>query len=252
MIITVKDKNICESCLNKTCSFVDAVVKHDFFDIRTETTVCPTGVLIDGPDLDADSISGNENCVHCGICVKSCCQQNISGSISEGEECDYSKLTEPQLNAIAGTYLNRIIGFAANTNRNKAMMFDGYAVHRMGIRMFVEVDWNNDSLECTRRLLGDFLTNPSSVNIRTGIVILQSLPKRGTHDVFDILEKLKTFPTTDDVCIYFSTFDVLRKLYLSLDNYDYSMDELFHNPLTENTTEYISRINTLCGGEIMV
>lgn len=252
MIITIKDKNICENCLNKTCSFVDAVVKHDFFDIRTETTVCPTGVLIDGPDLDADSISGNENCVHCGICVRSCCQQNISGSISEGEECDYSKLTEPQLNAIADTYLNRIIGFAANTNRNKAMMFDGYAVHRMGLRMFVEVDWNNDSLECARRLLGDFLTNPSNANINTGIVVLQNLPKRGTHDVFDMLEKLKTFPTTGEVCIYFSTFDVLRKLYLSLENYDFSMDELFHNPLTENTAEYISRIKTLCGGEIMV
>ena len=246
MIITIKDKSLCENCMNKTCSFADAVVKHDFFDIRTETTVCPAGVLLDGPDLDTDSISENDSCVHCGICVKSCSRQNINGSIMEGEECDYSKMTEPQLNAIAGTYLNRILGFAANTNRNKAMTFNGYAVHRSGLRMFVEVDWNNDSLECTRRLLGDFLTNPSTVEIKTGIVILQDLPKRGTHDVLDMLEKLKAFPTTTDVHIYFSTFNMLRMLYLSLDNYDYSMDEIFHNPLTGSPDGYISHIKRIC------
>lgn len=247
MKITIKDRSLCENCNNKTCSFVDAVVKHDFLDIRTETTVCPVGILIDGPDLDFDSISENDSCVHCGICVKSCSQQNINSSTLEGEECDYSILTEPQLNAIAGTYLNRILGFAANTNRNKAMSFDGYAVHRTGLRMFVEVDWNNDFLECTRRLIGDFLTNPSNTSIKTGVVILQSLPKKGTHDIFNMLKKLEAFPTTTDLRIYFSTFDVLRKLYLSLDNYNYSMDELFHNPLIENTTEYISHIETLCG-----
>lgn len=252
MIITVKNKDLCETCINKTCSFVDAVVKHDFFDIRTETTVCPVGLLLDGPNLDTDSISENDDCVHCGICVKSCCKQNINYSILEGEECNFSTLTEPQLNAITCTYLNRILGFAANTNRNKAMMFDGYAVHRTGLRMFVEVDWNNDSLESTRRLLGDFLTNPSDTNIKTGIIILQSLPKRGSHDIIDMLEKLKEFPTTTDVCIYFSTFNMLRKLYLSLDDYNYPINYLFHNPLAENTTEYISRINRLYGGEILL
>lgn len=246
MIIKIKDRNLCENCTNKTCSFVDAVVKHDFFDIRTETTVCPTGVLLDGLDLDTDNITETECCVHCGICIKTCHLQNINGSISESEKCNYSKLTETQLNAIAGTYLNRILGFAANTNRNRSMAFDGYAVHRTGLRMFVEVDWNNDSLECTRRLLGDFLTNPSNVSIKTGLVILQDLPERGTHDTFNTIKKLNTFPTTADVCIYFSTFDILRNLYLDLENYNYTMDELFHNPLVEDTAEYVSRINALC------
>lgn len=252
MVISLKERSICENCLNKTCSFVDAVVKRDFFDIRTETTVCPSGVLLDGPDMDAPKISDNDNCVQCGICVKSCSQNNIACNIAAGETCSYSSLTEQQLNAIAGTYLNAIIGFAANTNRNKAMLFDGYAVNKNGIKMFVEVDWNNDSLECTRRLLGDFLTDPSKSNINTGIVILQNLPKRGTHDVFDLLAKLTIFPTTTDVKIYFTTFEILRLLYLSLDSFEFNMDILFHNPLKENTMEYISRINRLLGGEVII
>lgn len=248
MIITIKDKNLCERCLNKTCSFVDAVVKHDFFDIRTETTVCPVGVLIDGPDLDMANITDNDSCVHCGICIRSCTLNNINFSNPKKERCDYANLTEPQLNAIAGVYLNRILGFAANTNRNKAMMFDGYAVHRTGLKMFVEVDWYNDSLECTRRLLGDFLTNPSKTNINTGIIVLQNIPQKGTHDIFDLLEKLKVFPTTSDICIYFSTFDILRTLYLHINDYNnISIDELFQNPLIEDSTAYISRVNSLCG-----
>ena len=68
----------------------------------------------------------------------------------------------------------------------------------------------------------------------------------------NMLEKLKEFPTTTDVCIYFSTFNMLRKLYLSLDDYNYPINYLFHNPLAENTTEYISRINRLYGGEILL
>ena len=130
-------------------------------------------------------------------------------------------------NAIACSYLNHIFEFAANTNRNKALQFDGYASTVNGKEAFVQIDQDNDSLESVRRLIGDFLLySPADRKIQIGIVVLQELPKEGSRDVYNVLESLKNFPTTSDYKFYFTTFKLLRFIALHLESSDFDFADL--------------------------
>lgn len=91
------------------------------------------------------------------------CHANNLEVTDDGQSLDFSGLSEFQINAIALSYLDQIVEFAANTNRNRSMNFDGFMQTRAGEACFVEVDYGNDSLECCRRLVGDFITYEGNI-----------------------------------------------------------------------------------------
>ena len=229
MSVRIKDTGICTSCGNQDCCFKDAQIRTNFYGIRSETTVCPTTLLSDNPINIAkdDNIIRDKNCINCGLCTLSCHRQNLSCDDFYYEDNPFENLSEPQLNSIACSYLGYLFGFAANTNRNRAMQFDGYVSTNHGVEAFVEVDKENDSLESVRRLIGDFLLcSPTDRAINTGIVVLNDIPKAGSRDVYEVVKKLSEFPTTDKYQIYFTTFRLLRLLALNLKCTDFSYSDL--------------------------
>lgn len=215
MSIVINDVSICETCINRNCSFRDAQLKTNFHGLRTETTVCPTSYLSESPL----NISSHSVCINCALCQLSCHNNNLMCSDLEYDSDSFNNLTDTQANSIACSYLNHLFGFAANTNRNKSMQFDGYVSTSHGIEAFVEVVKKNDSLECVRRILGDsLLYSPYDREINNGIVVLHELPKKGSHDVYNVLESIKNFPATDNFNFYFVTFNLLRFLALNICN----------------------------------
>lgn len=238
MHIRIVDNDKCEACINRTCAFVDSRIKEQFYSIRTEATICPVGVLID----ETKATSFGEKCVKCALCVNSCIEQNLEIE-QYSHDLDFDGLSELQYNAIALSYLDRIVGFAANTNRNRALAFDGFLQTYSGESCFVEVDYNNDSLECCRRLLGAFITYEGGLGpIRNGLIILREFPREGSRDVFSVIEKLSSFPTTKDCSIYFCTFSMLRHMMLFLATEKKSLSELFFNPRHEHLSDYLQRL----------
>ena len=147
---------------------------------------------------------------------------------------NFLNLSTPQCNAIACSYLNHIFEFAANTNRNKSLQFDGYVSTRNGKEAFVQIDQDNDSLESVRRIIGDFLLySPSDRKIQIGIVVLQELPREGSRDVYNVLDALKAFPTTSNYKFYFTTFKLLRFIALHIEFSDFDFEDLLLD-LSEN------------------
>ena len=254
MRIKIIDTKVCESCRTKKCSFVDSIEKQNFYNLKSESTVCPTGKLVTGPD-DGDFEKGyicstkDAKCINCGLCIKQCPYNNLTVEDYEFITTDFEGLIELQYNAIALSYINNILDFAANTNRNKALNFDGYANSVDGEQCFVEVDSQNDSLESCRRIIGDIISynNNKSTDdkIFNGLIVLKELPKVGSRDIYTLLEKMLAFPATKNFNIYFSTFDVLRHLNLFAEDKTYTFDEGFFNPRQENTEDYITRINSI-------
>lgn len=235
MSIKIKDIEICSQCGNKDCSYIDARVKTNFYGLRTEETVCPTTVLTDGPlEKAKNDILDDKNCINCCLCELSCHCKNIECINVEYTKNNFSNLSTPQCNAIACSYLNHIFEFAANTNRNKSLLFDGYVSTRNGKEAFVQIDQDNDSLESVRRIIGDFLLySPSDRKIQIGIVVLQELPREGSRDVYNVLDALKAFPTTSNYKFYFTTFKLLRFIALHIELSDYDFKDLLLD-LSEN------------------
>ena len=241
MSIKIKDIDICSQCGNKDCSYTNAEIKANFFGVRTEETVCPNAVLIDGPlDKVKNSILVDQNCINCGLCAINCHSNNIDCDNLDFFNDDFKDLNRLQYNAIVCSYLNRIFGFSANTNRNKSLQFDGYVCTINGKEAFVQIDYNNDSLECARRLIGDFLLfSPSDRKIQNGIIVLNDFPRKGSNDIYNVLQAIMEFPTTYNFKFYFTTFKLLRFLALNIntaENLDFddllidlTSDSSFHN-----------------------
>lgn len=252
MSVKIKDIEICSQCGNKDCSYIDARVKTNFYGLRTEETVCPTTVLTDGPlEKAKNNILDDKNCINCGLCELSCHCKNIECVDVEYNKNNFSNLSTPQCNAVACSYLNHIFEFAANTNRNKSLQFDGYVSTINGEEAFVQINQDNDSLESVRRLVGDFLLySPSDRKIEIGIVVLQELPKEGSRDVYNVLEALKTFPTTCNYKFYFTTFKLLRFLALHMEFNDFDFEDLLLDLSNSNSIHDLhSTLNTIAPEE---
>lgn len=254
-MIRIKDISICENCQNLACSFLKTgLTRHDFCKLSSETTVCPTQILSDGPYdaalksgvIDKD-LSSKKICIDCGLCVKNCPFSNLefSSLTFDINNEAFSQLTSPQLRATITSYLGLLFPFAANTNRNKSLLFDGILFSPTEIKSFVEIDWNNDSLECARRLLGDILTYRRSAKVDSGLIILQDLPKEGSCDVFNVLEKIKVFPTTHSIDIFITSIPIIRWLALHATSSQFEVKDIAYNPLIESKEEYLDRINGL-------
>ncbi len=245
MKIIVKDREICLLCQNKICAYSNSVIKENFHGLRSETTVCPVALLQDSPlDLTDTGIIDKSECICCGLCELSCSYyKNLDCEIDDYLYDNFLGLTEQQYNAIACSYLHFLIGFSANTNRNKSLQFDGYVSHGSGEEAFVEVDYSGDSLESVRRLLGDrLLYSPSDREIKNGVVVLRSMPQKGSRDVYNLLEKIKEFPTTKDMNIYVTTFSILRLLALNLQHIELTFSEALFDVLNETEEQYVNKI----------
>lgn len=254
-MIRIKDTSICSTCQNLSCSFLrTGLTRQDFCKLTSETTVCPTQILSDGPYesalkngiIDKDA-SSKKLCINCGLCIMNCPFSNL-------EFCDlsfdlenesFSQLTSPQLKAAVTSYLGFLFTFAANTNRHKALLFDGIIYSSIESKTFVEIDWNNDSLECTRRLLGDFLTYKKSANISSGLIVLHDLPSMGNRDVYNVLEKIKQFPTTQNIKIFITSIQILRWLALFAPSKTYEVFDVAYNPISETKDNYLLRLNKI-------
>ena len=245
MKIKIINPELCETCLNRTCAFVDARMKEQFYSLKTETSVCPKNILEDGTKPS----SFREKCINCALCVKSCYADNLK-IVDYIQDFGIVNLNEIQYNAIALSYLDKITGFAANTNRNRSLNFDGFLQTSSGESCFVEVDYNNDSLECCRRLLGAFITYEGNIGpIRNGLIVLQEFPREGSRDIFNVIEKLTAFPTTKDCRIFFCTFSMLRHMMLKLSTKNACLSDLFYNPNNlkgETIADYQRRITKEC------
>lgn len=238
MQIRIINPDLCEACANRTCAFVDARMKEQFYSIRTETTVCPLAILVD----ETKPASFGDKCVKCALCVESCFANNLE-IVDYDPHFEIPNLLELHYNAIALGYLDKITGFAANTNRNRSLNFDGFLQTRTGESCFVEVDYNNDSLECCRRLIGAFITYEGHIGpIRNGLIVLHEFPKEGSRDVFNVIDKMMAFPTTRDCKIYFCTFSLLRHMMLKSNTSNLTLAELFYNPMVGTTKDYLQRI----------
>lgn len=252
MSIKINNIDICTSCTNKICSYCNSTIRENFHGLRSETTVCPVTILQDGPlDLAEDGVINNDDCINCGLCELSCFfYNNLNCTITDYRIDDFENLSEQQYNAIACSYLHHLVGFAANTNRNKALQFDGYVAHGSGQEAFVEVDYKSDSLESVRRILGDrLLYSPSNREINTGVIVLKEMPKRGSRDVFNLLDMMAKFPHTSDMKIYFTSLLVLRLLALNIQHGEFELSDILFDIVNETEEEYIERISILIPDE---
>lgn len=245
-MIHIIDKSICERCSRLSCSFLRTFqTRTDLFRLSMETTVCPTQVLSDGPDDDAlkeGLIS--KKCISCGLCIKNCAFANLklANDISQFDSSAFANLTEPQLNAVVSQYLALLFDFAANSNRNRPLLFDGVFISSNEEICFVEIDWHNDSLESARRLLGDILLYRPNSPVSNGLIVLEQYPSEGNRDVYNLLRHTKDFPKTSTINIHITTIQTLRVLALSLPKSQYTIENLFFNPLSETLEEYKLRI----------
>lgn len=246
MKIKILNSSVCEQCSVHSCSFLNmAMTRTDFYRLPSETTICPTAAISeDGPNEKEleDGYLKSKNCIKCGLCVKHCTHQNLAVEDFESDARAFANLTNEQLNASTSVYLSSLFEFAANANRNRSLPFDGYLTAR-GEEAFVEVDWNDDSLESLRRILGDMLICYQGRQITNGLIVLSHIPIEGSRDVYEVIRKLKTFPTTGNIHIYLTTFSILKTLCLYLPDGKYGLAELFYDCLGECKEDYIARLN---------
>jgi ferredoxin len=252
MSLRINDIETCMSCANKICTYCNPTLKEKFYGLRSETTVCPVTLLQDGPlDLSENGIIDKDECINCGLCVLNCYYHcNLNCIITDYRRDDFENLSEQQYNAIACSYLHNLVGFSANTNRNKSLQFDGYVSHDSGEEAFVEVDYRSDSLESVRRILGDrLLYSPTDREITTGVVVLKELPQKGSRDVYNLLMKISQFPHTSNIKIYFTTFLILRLLALNLQHGEFELSEVMFDIMNETEEQYMERISQLIQDE---
>lgn len=254
MKIVIKDTDVCIKCTAKRCSFINlASIEHAFFNLSSETTICPTSAIggsgPSGKSIEKQFIIAEKGtcCVECGLCVKHCSHQNLSIENYNANTSAFGNLTSLQIKAVTSLYLNGLFGFAANTNRNNSLSFDGYVASEKGEEAFVEIDYKDDSLECVRRLLGDIIKYSDIHKVKNGIVVLSKLPQVGSRDVYNLLEKMQKFPSTNDICIYMTTFSHLRAIYLYImeSNASYLFEDLLYNPIKEDIRTYQKKVENL-------
>ena len=249
MKIKILNPTQCETCNAKSCKFLTtSTVKEDFHRLSSETSICPTSAIDEnGPsetDLKNKSIS-TPSCVECGLCVRFCAHNNLIAERGPSVTDKFEKLDAIQLKAVTSLYLSLLFDFAANTNRNQSFPFDGYVSTHLKDEAFVEINAGNDSLECLRRLLGDFVTFSASHPISAGIIVLTDLPKAGSHDVFPVIEKMKEFPTTRNLRIYMTTFSILRNLCLSCIPKVQRFRDVLFDCENEKRADYLNRIKSM-------
>lgn len=252
MKIAIQNIEVCAKCTTKSCSFINlARIEREFFNLSSETTICPTSAIGgSGPSeksIEKHFIIAEKGtcCVECGLCVKHCSRQNLFIEDYNANTSAFGNLTNLQIRAVTSLYFNGLFGFAANTNRNNSLSFDGYVASEKGEEAFVEIDYKDDSLECVRRLLGNIIKYSDTHEVKNGIVVLSRLPQVGSRDVYNLLEKLKKFPTTKDICIYMTTFSHLKAMYLYLKPSMYLFENAFYNPIKEDIYSYQKKIKNL-------
>lgn len=216
MKIKINDPKKCENCNAKSCKFLTVVkAKSDFIRLSSETSICPTSAIDENGPSESDlrnKFIGGGSCVECGLCARFCAHENLTVESCSSEGDKFGNLDAIQLKAVTSLYLSLLFDFAANTNRNQSLPFDCYVSTSSGMEAFVEIDVGDDSLECLRRILGDIVTYSHSRSITNGIIVLSSLPKSGSRDMFAVIEKMKQFPTTRNLNVYITTFSILRML----------------------------------------
>ncbi len=252
-MISILNTDVCANCSAKNCSFTNITrIEQAFFNLSSETTICPTNAISGtGPSeksVEKQIIVAEKGtiCVECGLCVKHCSHHNLAIKNYNTDISSFGYLTNMQIKAVTSLYLNGLFGFAANTNRNNSLTFDGYVASDMGEEAFVEIDYNDDSLECVRRLLGDIIKYSNSRKVKNGIVVLSRLPQHGNRDVYTLLRKLNNFPTTNDIRIYMTTFSHLRKIYLHIPQSNLlSFENVFYDPIKESMSAYETKVEKL-------
>ena len=242
MSISIIDIEVCQNCKKETCAFIDRVTKNDTV-FASEGTVCPTGALQTNPSQQNPFTK--RECIECGLCVGYCNKSNlqITGD-DNGFNLDYCNSFG--MNALVSNYLNKIFPFAANSNRNSSVLFDGYVEIGGEKEAFVEVD-EKDALECCRNLLGDFLLYEGqfSSEVNMGLIVLEEIPPIGSN-IYTVVEKMHNFPRLEGKEIYFTTFSFLRQLFLNqLQNVEF--EHIFYNPLKEKLDNYNDRIKSEIG-----
>ncbi len=261
MKILIKDATMCVNCQHRTCSMGDVVERVLFARFKTERYTCPVRYLQTEPtdeqieakriDLDDPSHEGSGlQCIHCGLCVLKCVHENLSIDSAGTDrfrsfiDCSCSQ-NDKASNILALSFLNSLFDFAANTNLNKALLFDGLVCDDTGRRAFVEVDVGDDSLESCRRLLGDIVQynfKNQKNRIDTGLMVLKTIPKAGSRDVITLLEKMLKFPGTAEMNIFITTFDLLRIFTMKFKKNQYSFEQLFYNAALEDCAKYSQRM----------
>lgn len=265
MKITIKDVSICEQCNHKTCAISDVVDRLLFARFRTERYVCPVRYLKTAPtpeqlesgriDIVCKSDESTERCFHCGLCALKCSNTNLSIDDDGGdlfgeyiENCGAQN--EGAANILATSYLDLLFDFSANTNLNKSMLFDGIVCDSKGNCAFVETDGADDSLESCRRLLSDLIQhnfkNPDT-KIKSGIMVLKSLPKSGSRDVYTLSQKMSQFPGTSAYSIYVVTFEILRALARVCNKGQLGYADILFAIARESVDDYKKRVEQLTG-----
>lgn len=258
MRIKIIDKEKCEGCKQRSCSLTDTITKSDFMNLKTEQYTCPVKMFAYGltdEQMEAGYIDFNiekNECLYCCLCVIQCSQNNL---LIEGYEydarADLLRLKESgelqaqgPSNIIALSYLNIIFGFAANTNLIRTITFDGALLTKSGDACLVEVDVNNDSLECCRRLLADIVlyNHKHEKKIKNGLMVINDFPKQGSRDVFTLIKSIKEFSNTSDINIYITTFSLLRYFVLHLNTFNYELDDLLFNASELTKEEYLKKL----------
>lgn len=258
MRIKIIDKEKCEKCTQRTCSLTDTITKSDFMNLKTEQYTCPVKMFVYGltdEQIDTGYIDFNverNECLYCCLCVIQCSQNNLSieGYKYDAKD-DFLKLKDSgeaqaqgPSNIIAMSYLNRLFDFAANTNLIRTISFDGAVLTKSSEMCLVEVDINNDSLECCRRLLADIMlyNHKNDRKIKNGLMVINDFPKQGSRDVIPLIKSIKDFKNTSDVSIYITTFSLLRYFALHLPVSEYKLDDLLLNASKSTHEEYIHRL----------
>lgn len=264
MKILIRDRAVCENCKHKTCAMSDVVERVLFTRFKTERYTCPVRYLqlepadeqIDAGRIDC-TISKGENaslqCIHCGLCALKCSHDNLE-VVREGVDRFSSFLEAPcpqnagADNILATSFLHVLFEFSANTNLNKALLFDGIVSDNQGRCAFVAVDKENDSLESCRRLLGDIVQhnfeNPKN-KITAGLMVLRTIPRAGNRDVITLVERLAKFPRTSMIDMYVVTFEILRELALKFGESRFKFGDLLFNVSKERFEEYVARMRKL-------
>ena len=258
MRIKIRDVKKCESCKQRSCSLTDTITKNDFMSLKTEQYTCPVKMFAYGltdEQIEAGYIDFNiekNECLYCCLCVIQCSQNNLliedyaydsHAAMLRLKESGELQSQGPS-NIIALSYLNVLFGFAANTNLIRTLSFDGALLTKSGNACLVEVDINNDSLECCRRLLADIIlyNHRNDIKIRNGLMVINDFPKQGSRDVFTLIKSIKKFENTSNINIYITTFSLLRYFALHLEVMDYELDDLLFNASRITEEEYSKKL----------
>lgn len=237
MSINIIDIEVCHNCKKETCAYIDRVTKSNTV-FASEETVCPTGVLQSNPSQMSNLPFNDKKCIDCGLCVGYCSKQNLNITI-DTPTLNLEHCNSIGMNILVSNYLNKIFPFAANSNRNSSVTFDGYVEIGEEKEAFVEVD-EKDALECCRNLLGDFLLYEGqfSSEVNVGLIVLEEIPPLGSN-IYTVVDKMHTFPRLEGKEIYFTTISFLRHLFLQTNTAgSYIFEKVFFNPLRESLAVY--------------